>query len=66
MSNIQNIGGAKSNQYEPTEYSSAEGLSGKEWTGIKKAVDAGYAKWAKKNGVKVGMGFNYGNKAKGK
>ena len=62
MSNIQNTGGARSNEYEPTDYSSAEGMTSKDWSGMKKAVDAGYAKWAKKNGVKVGMSFNYGKK----
>ena len=64
MSNIQNAGGAKSNQYEPTDYSSAEGLSGKKWAGTKKAIDNAYEKWAERKGIKTAKSFNYGNKNK--
>ena len=60
MSNIQNAGGAKSNQYESTDYSSAEGMSGKKWAGTKKVIDDAYERWAAKKGIKTARSFNYG------
>ena len=65
MSNIQTKGAkVTSNCFEPTDYSSAEGLSGKAWSGAKKEIDDANERWAKRKGIQTAKGFNYGNKNK--
>jgi len=63
MSNIQTKGAkVMSNAFEPTDYSAAEGLSGEEWSGLKKSIDDAYEKWAERKGIKTSRTFNYGRK----